>query len=284
MQIAKPRSAIVAWGCIVKSKVIVALFGLLSPVLFGAAANAAIVPDTTDVVSYKGTVVVNFFPGPSSVGDVIESGPVFNTSQVEVLISGLTIEFKFLTQFSGSALGAHYADIFLASDPLNPDSFDYALALGYQASFGGLAAGLHAISPGDYQTSIDRWSTVSGATYGGQYVSPSDSLSYDAPTVVTGGALQAGWTITANQGPSGDGTYPYLLDITMTALNKSTFLSAFPNSGFGAFWGTGDCANDAIYFTASLPPTTQGTPEPATLAMMGSLLGLGVLRRRFAKR
>lgn len=248
------------------------------------AAQAAPITDDTKNVSYRYTSPYNWFPGPSSIGDVIEGGPEFDTKEVEVTVSDLSIAFKFLTQFDGDDLGAHYADIFIASDPLQPDSYDLGLSLGFQQTHGGVAAGLYAIAPGDYQTSIDRWKTT-GYIYGGKYISPNDSAPHDAPTIITGGTLLSGWTVSAVQSASGDPSFPLYLEITLSAMNKSTFFNAFAHEGFSALWGTGDCNNDSVYMPAlHTPPHTQDTPEPASLALFtGGLFGFGAVRRRFVK-
>jgi hypothetical protein len=177
-----------------------------------------------------------------------------------------------------ATISAHYADLFLATDPLRPDAYNYGISLGLQSANGGAAMGLYAISPADYKTSVDIWSGKSGFIYGGKYVSPNDGLNHDAPTVVTGGTPIAGWTVTASQSSSGEADFPYLLDITLTAPDPSAFLDIFDAATFNAFWGTGDCNNDSVYIANIDPP--KDVPEPASfLLFAGGLLAFGVLLR-----
>ena len=101
---------------------------------------------------------------------MVEGGPDFDTNRVNVSTTNpYTLKLGFYTQFSGSDLGAHYADIFLATDPAHPDLFNYGIALGFQSPYGGVTKGLYALA-GNYQTSIDRWKNT-GYIYGGQYIS-----------------------------------------------------------------------------------------------------------------
>lgn len=260
----------------------IAAFSLSALSALSAQATTITVNDTTHNISYRGTGPTNWFAGgTTSIGDVVEGGPDFDTKKVDVSVTNQSLEFKFYTQFDGDDLGAHYADLFLATDPLHPDTYDYGIALGFQAPYGGVAKGFYALSPADYKTSFDIWSGKTKFIYGGKYVSPNDGLNHDAPTVVTGGTLVPGWTVTASQSSSGDATYPYLLDITITASNSNDFLDVFNDITFSAFWGTGDCNNDSVYIGNIDPP--QNVPEPASLVLFASgLLAFGTLRVRWA--
>jgi hypothetical protein len=71
------------------------------------------IADTTQNVSYYGNSPTNWFNGgTTSVGDVVEGGPEFDTNRVNVTTGPLTLQLDFYTQFDGDDLGAHYADIF----------------------------------------------------------------------------------------------------------------------------------------------------------------------------
>ena len=259
----------------------IAILATLGASLPGAA-GATLISDTTKNVSYAGAGPTNWFAGgTTSVGDVIEGGNDFDTQKVDVSTAPKSLHLEFYTQFDGDDLGAHYADIFIASDPAHPDSFDYAIALGGQLPYGGVAKGFYAIS-NNYQTSIDRWKNT-GYIYGGQYISPNDSLGHNAPVVVTGGSALPGWTVDVTQSASGDGTYPYLLSVTLTAMNNNILKTAFSGASTALLWGTGDCNNDSVYL-ANVPPPPK-VPEPPALALfMSALVAFAAanLRRRSA--
>ena len=106
----------------------------------GAQAGTITDTDNTKVVSYWGTNPTDWFRG-TSIGDVVEGGPTFDTEEVIITQTGLTLSFDFITQFDGSDLGASYADIFLATNPAAPDSYDYGISLGFQGGNGGVATG-----------------------------------------------------------------------------------------------------------------------------------------------
>ena len=258
----------------------IAGFSALIAALPGAAANATMISDTTKNVSYWGSSPYNWYAGgTSSVGDVVEGGPDFDTNRVNVsTTTPYTLKLGFYTQFSGSDLGAHYADIFLATDPAHPDVFNYGIALGFQSPYGGVTQGLYALS-GNYQTSIDRWKNT-GYIYGGQYISPNDNLGHNAPTVITSGSALSGWTIGVTQSASGDATYPYLLSVSLTAMNKNVLDSVFSHPSFAFLWGTGDCNNDSVYVAHITPPPDEVPEPPSGIILAGGLLGFAFVTLR----
>jgi hypothetical protein len=258
----------------------IAGFSALIAALPGAAANATMISDTTKNVSYWGGSPYNWYAGgTSSVGDVVEGGPDFDTNRVNVsTTTPYTLKLGFYTQFSGSDLGAHYADIFLATDPAHPDVFNYGIALGFQAPYGGVTQGLYALS-GNYQTSIDRWKNT-GYIYGGQYISPNDNLGHNAPTVITSGSALSGWTIGVTQSASGDSTYPYLLSVSLTAMNKNVLDSVFSHPSFAFLWGTGDCNNDSVYVSHITRPPDEVPEPPSGIILAGGLLGFAFVTLR----
>jgi hypothetical protein len=248
----------------------IAVFSAFAAVL-PSAANATFIGDTTQNVSYQGSAPTNWFQsGISSVGDVIEGGPEFDTQKTSVSTAPLTFQLGFYTQFGGNDLGAHYADIFIASNPAHPDQFDYAIALGFQAPYGGVAQGVYALSGND-EAAIDRWKNT-GYIYGGQYISPNDNLGHDAPTIVTGGSPLAGWSVGVAQNASGDPFYPDLLSITVTAANKHALDTVFSSASFAMLWGTGDCNNDSVYISGLTPPPNKVPEPPSSVILAGGLL------------
>jgi len=241
-----------------------------------AASADTIITDTTKVVSYHGGSSTNYFPGNKSTGDVIGTG--FNTDHVAISESGNSITFKFYTQFDGDELTAHYADLFIAPNNADgaPSSWGFGVALGYQSSYGGKAAGLYDLSgAADYKTSKDIWMGKTSYTYGGKYVTPLDVKEL-IPTRVTGGIKESNWTVVVNKTNVG-GAYPYELSITLTAANSTAF-SLLDGANLDLLWGTGDCGNDTIFGEYNRPVKT---PEPATIMLLGS--GLLALRRRRKK-
>jgi len=261
--------------------------GLLAAVACGFAAFAApafaagmtVIPDTTLVQAYNGSSPSGW--GGGQVDSVQGADHPFNTDRVAVTVSSTggntSMEIQYYTQFNGSDSPAAYADIFLGTDPSHPDVFDHAIALGPQG-----LTGFFDVSGGGIRTSIDKWSSLTNYIYGGEYQSAFDGLYRASPTAVTNAATADGdFSVVVNSlgGASGDPTYPYLVDVTLTG-SDAVFGSLF-GDGLSLFWGTGDCSNDAI--EVGIPPdiTTQNTPEPITLSLFGAgLAGAIGLRRR----
>jgi hypothetical protein len=232
------------------------------------AAHATMIADTTQNMSYYGNSPINWFNGwTTSVGDAVEGGNDFDTNRVNVTTGTRTLQLDYYTQFDGDDLGAHYADIFLATGN-DPDAFTYGIALGAQLAYGGVAKGLYALN-NNYLTSIDRWGGT-GYIYGGKYISPNDGQPHDAPTIITGGTALAGWTVDVSQGPSGDGTYPYLLSVKLSAANDQILKTVFSAANIAIMWGTGDCNNDSVYVASAAP--SRSVPEPGTLILLFSAI------------
>lgn len=271
----------------INCKQLCAIGAVAAGTLLASAAQATTftITDATNIKSYRGTNPYNCWPSPcassgsGNVGDVVQgTGHPFDTQEVVITVSGLSVEFQFYTKFDGSDLGAYYADIFLATDPGSPDLYDFGISLGLQSINGGVSAGLYDLAgPGDYKTSQQIWASRTGFIYGGRYLSPDDNQWHYSPTVVTGGTQLLDWAVSISQNCNQGGSYPCLLDVTLTALNAGAFASVFGNLAFGGFWGTGDCSNDAILWR-DIP-----TPEPGSILLVGGgLLGLFGLRRHRA--
>jgi hypothetical protein len=87
---------------------------VLTACLFATAGQAYTITmfDNTKNVSYHGASPYNSYKGGiTSIGDVVEGGPEFDTQKVDITVTGTMLEFKFYTQFDGDDSGAHYTDI-----------------------------------------------------------------------------------------------------------------------------------------------------------------------------
>jgi PEP-CTERM motif len=246
--------------------------------------SATIYCDSTVVQAYNGNTPTNYGgPGfvPPGVGDVLQgSGHPFDTDRVKVSVTSAagtkSLELKYYTTFNGNDLSARYADIFVGTNTGSPDSFQYGIALGNQLSNGGLAtSGFYSLpSNSSFETSIQLWTSKTSFIYGGQFKGL-DGLWHDSPTVITPQAtLQNNWNVNVAEGASGDGQFPYLVDVTLMASVQD--FDALFGSGLSIFWGTGDCSNDVI--EAAIPMTV---PEPVTLGLFSAgLAGIVAIRRR----
>lgn len=238
-----------------------------------AFAGATTVADTTLAIAYSGTNPTTYsatgFAGPTT-GDYI--GSDFNTDKLVVTVGVSSLELKYYTVFDGADLGAQYADIFMApaSGGGTVPAWSYGLALGSAAQNfqGGVATpGLYALAGGDgisYLTSLEIWGGRSGYTYGGGFIAP-DGTQNASPTRVIGGNLMSGWSVatTVTHNSVEDAGFPNVVDVILTAPVGSTLDSIFDQNAIDIFWGTGDCSNDALFASVSVP-------EPASLSLFGA--------------
>ena len=236
-------------------------------------ADTMTINDTTMDVAYKGTNPNNYFGG-SSIGDSIGSN--FDTQKVVVTITSTSLELKYYTQFNGSDLGTNYADIFLApalNSTSAPAAWTYGIALGDQYE----SAGFYSVT--GTKISQQFWSG-SGDIYGGLYITP-DGVQHTVPVDITGGSLVGGWSLSKSITHNNGGSYPSIIDVTLTSTGGATLASLF-GSSIDILWGTADCANDAIFATIS---TVSQVPEPMSLSLFGAgLIGGVVAYRRRKKR
>ena len=226
--------------------------------------------------SFSSPNFVNRVAGGRNWGDEIGStSHPFDTTQVTVNRddSTKTLRITMRTRFDGSDLGAHYADIFIdTSTPDSPDTFGYAIALGYQTKAPGLY--MHGASA----TSNDIWSGTS-YIYGGAVQLKTTQAGYDPnmainpPVRLTAGTQMTDYSVSTSLVALGGGLYDF--DINMAALTDLPLFNAFD-----LFWGTADCSNDAIwgsFRTATAAPLQTPVPAPASLWLLG--LGLFLVPR-----
>jgi hypothetical protein len=168
-------------------------------------------------------------------------GTPFQTTAMSVVENGSTATINYYTAFNGSNVVAGYtvgyADIFFGGIGAG-----YAISFGDQTANGGVSqAGVY--KAGGEASSQQIWGTRSGVTYGAAY-----NGGQTAYTVVTGGSLVEGVTITDTQMMNGQ----YDLAVTFGNL-PFDLVQAFENGSLTAFWGTGDCANGAFLVQVSEP-------------------------------
>lgn len=174
-----------------------------------------------------------------------------------------------------AGVAVRYADIFLGSvSAAGIPDFGYAIALGYQAKNGGLAAGFYSAT--NDETSQAIWGSRAGFIYGGAYgqsaawqPGQSGYSAAPSPTVLTTGTKLGGANVT-DQALTG-GWYDLTAQITLTAAQAAYF-----DNGMDVFWGTGDCANGAFLAQLSGLPM----PEHCSFAVLASGLFYLLVRRR----
>ena len=201
------------------------------------------------------------------------------------------------------------ADIFIGAGSSAPDgSYDYAISLGFDSADGGnSSAGLYELptskTSSAYKTSQQVWGGRSGYVYGGAYAvggkSPACSSStsptsckgaYASPTVllskssggdasaVTTGITSVKVSDCADSKTCNSGTAAGELSVAITG---STTLLDSIFSDFDLFWGTGDCSNAPIWENVDFDTAV---PEPSTLAILASALGLLAFMARRRRR
>jgi hypothetical protein len=284
-------SAHFARGKHVLAAVVVAAFGFCAaPASAACISSATVFCDTTVSQSYNGNAAYNY-NGPgftNGIGDVLQDpGHGFNTDRLVASLTKsrhtTTLHLSYYTTFNGNDLTARYADIFLGNTA-NPDSLGYGISVGDEAANGGLnTVGFYQLTgASSYKNSTQIWASKTSYIYGGKYKG-FDNQFHLAPVVITNSATQNNaFTAVTHLGvASGDPTYPYRVDVTLSASNQD-FNALFGNA-LSVFWGTGDCSNDAII--ARLSPIPR-IPEPMTLAIFGTGLALAaiMLRRRKSKK
>lgn len=269
-----------------------ALAFAVTPASAACVGSASVTCDATKIQAFHGNSAYNY-GGPGFVapgrGDVLQgAGHPFDTDRVEVSVTHsagkTTLGLKFYTSFNGNDLSARYADIFIGNNNATlagQNSFGYAVTVGDELANGGKnSVGFYDVSaPGSSKTSIDIWQSRTGYIYGGQFEG-TDALLRASPVVVTNAAsLVSNFTANVATGASGDASYPYLLDMTLSA--STTDFNALFASGISVFWGTGDCSNDAIQ--ALIAYTPRNVPEPVTLSLFAAgMAGMAAMRRRKA--
>jgi hypothetical protein len=251
---------------------------LLAPV--GAAAYTVTIPDTTFVQPYIGTVPGSYGNYNSShlynvigVPGVPGSTAGYDTYAVNVdWYNSNSLRFTIYTNYpqrGGAAIESgdpsFAADLVLRDKNNNP----YGVALTTHDSF--IAGDLYQ-NAGFLNANAQYPLNGGGWVYGGAYSTdgtlpaPGTNLT---PTLLNAGTLLANGSLSwvRNTDPGTTGTYKVVMDLG--AVNGS---GNFNQLSF--FWGTGNCANDAI------SGTTAHTPIPASVLLLGTgLMGMVLLRR-----
>lgn len=173
---------------------------------------------------------------------------------------------------------AYVADLFL---DINKDSiFDFGVAMKNHADWvtprtkpsdwNALTVGLYSVT--DFYKPSDFWSP--GFIYGQYYDKSNPKSSY---TAIKSGTLKGNAGVTIND-ESSSGPY-FRWQVTINRVD----MTGYDGNGIDIFWGGANCANDAIYGRAQVPPPI---PEPGTLLLLGSeLMGLaGYVKLRFMRR
>ncbi len=283
-----------------------------------ALAESVTYDNNTEVAYYNGTSPqaqsgdVYWDNTPSNGG--IGGEPTFFTPSVTVGMttsgSGATetstVTISFSTGlYSGSTnvggTNVYAADIFIGSASSTPnDNYTYAIALGFDSADGGYTSankGLYAMNTtsknpltADYDNSQQVWGSRTSYTYGGEYAqiggncgvktNPTSCSGNVSPTVLLadGDNTKQAATVGVDGSSTSSGAADGTLTVTITGL---TSLLAPIFDDFDIFWGTGDCSNAPIWEDVTL---ADAVPEPSTLALLASALGLAAAFARRRRR
>jgi hypothetical protein len=251
------------------------LLAALAPALAPALARADRMSfaNSTDIVAYASGAPTAYFGGAnpyvgsSAIGAEFAT-PSFTLGDSAAPGGGVTLEFSFVTAFSGALTvnGAtvSYADIFLRPglDGYSAAPFTYGIALGAQGGNGGVGAGVYQVQ--QLATSQDIWAGRAGYIYGGAYTNTTQFApgapgysAFAAPTVIRAGQLLDAVSLSSTALPGS--LYDVRVAFTLTAAQAAPFAN-----GFDLFWGTGDCANGAFFAEVHDLQVT----EPASFLML----------------
>jgi hypothetical protein len=244
-----------------------------------AVAGSITVTDTTAITAYSQTSPYAYFGGANPYVAVAPVGASFYTPsltvQADAVGGAVVLTLDYTTLFAGAMVvngqTVSNADIFLG----NGSGYSYAIALGYEAANGGLAAGFYSV--GAYATSLDIWGGRPGFAYGGAYGTSAayqpGTPGYSAspvPTVLTAGQYLSAAAVTDEA--IGGGWYSLMAQVTLTPAQAAGFAD-----GFDVFWGTGDCGNGS--FDADVVGLPMTEPCSAAVFVAGMFYVL-VKRRR----
>lgn len=255
--------------------------------------------------------------------DQIGVQQTWNTYGIKVDLVGDTYYFRIYTNKGSDAedgisgIEIPFADFFIDLEPNNPITgadpllggafSDWDLALDFQTG------NLYRLSSrNDWKTSQDIFKGVDDVIYGGVFraancdgdaandagktecssvpLAPNGNgtniRGFEAPTRVVTDAPGVEWLanididIDSAVGDPVNQAYGWGAEHVISFSIAASYLNS---TGFDVFWGTGECANDAIW--GHVPGGTPRVPEPLSTSLFGlGLLGLvyGVRRRRRA--
>lgn len=218
-----------------RETILVKLYNLAASVLgLGMMLNANSAQAGPETFATTNTTTVDGSDGNVYAAPNNYIGTPYQTTGMSVVENGASATLNYYTAFSGidsvNGYNVGYADVFFGGVGAG-----YAISLGDETANGGVSqAGVYEVS--SEKTSQQIWGARSGITYGQGF-----NGGQTAYTVVTGGSLLEGVTITDTLMKNGE----YDLAITFGNLPFDV-VQAFESGGLTAFWGTGDCANGAF--------------------------------------